>query len=254
MKKSYVEKVEELLRNKNIYLDFYKNEITELTETYKRLNLIDKDINVELSYNVFGRCMIIHYLYKGNKIIVDNIIDIFDFNKHDYNFIGKDGEVYHSSELINPLKTIKDNKLHISGLLTVDDIDHGYETISITNIGDSLELSDTIAEFLYEFVDRYENYDECEEPMLKDDLVCDNVSIEIYATDNKVKLEQAIENKILSSMGELNLLTNYYGWSEFTIEGYSIDKFTIGGHDLHKIFKSYKGKYVHILVEKVEDK
>ena len=75
-----------------------------------------------------------------------------------------------------------------------------------------------------------------------------NVSISLHISDSEITVEEANENQILLSMGELNLGGSYYGYSEWTIEGLSLDKFLLigngGQHDLYKIIKEYEGKYM----------
>lgn len=75
-----------------------------------------------------------------------------------------------------------------------------------------------------------------------------NVSISLHISDTEITIEEANENQILLSMGELNLGGSYYGYSEWTIEGLSLDKFMLigngGEHDLYEIIKGYEGKYM----------
>lgn len=76
-----------------------------------------------------------------------------------------------------------------------------------------------------------------------------NVFLQIHLSDKEITLEEAVNNQILSSIGELDIYTSWYGYSEYTIEGYTVDNFTIGGHDIEEILKSNVGKYAHIVMK-----
>lgn len=77
----------------------------------------------------------------------------------------------------------------------------------------------------------------------------ENVQIRLYASDSEKSLEELIEGVVLTSMGALDIYSEWYGWSEWTKEGYDLKNFTIGNHDLNEILKSYEGKYVHMVFE-----
>lgn len=49
--------------------------------------------------------------------------------------------------------------------------------------------------------------------------------------------------------GDFELLTNYVGYSEWTITGLNVEKCTLGGHNLIDILNSHNGEYVHIIIE-----
>lgn len=75
------------------------------------------------------------------------------------------------------------------------------------------------------------------------------VFLKVYSCDKECSLEEAESGFIKKMVGALDILTEWYGYSEYTIEGYSVENFTIGGHDLEKEFESLVGKYVHFLIE-----
>lgn len=83
----------------------------------------------------------------------------------------------------------------------------------------------------------------------KDSMNVPNVLMRMHFSDNQISLEQAEEKQILSSIGELDIYTEWYGYSEWTILGYNVENFTVGNHDIEQILRSNKGKYVHILVD-----
>jgi len=75
------------------------------------------------------------------------------------------------------------------------------------------------------------------------------VFLQIYMSDFELTLEQAHEKQILASLGELDIYSEWYGYSEYTIEGFDLVNFTVGGHDLEGVLKNYIGKFVHIVIE-----
>lgn len=84
------------------------------------------------------------------------------------------------------------------------------------------------------------------------------ISIRAYFSDEKCSLEDAEMNQILLSIGALDIFQEWYGYSEWTIMGYDVENFKLisedgGEHDLEKIFKSYIGKYVHIVIDILEE-
>ena len=78
----------------------------------------------------------------------------------------------------------------------------------------------------------------------------DNVFISIYDCPKKCTLEEAQENVILSTLGLLEIETQDYGYSEYTIEGFSVYSMKLGGHDILKILESKRDRYLHVLIEK----
>lgn len=84
------------------------------------------------------------------------------------------------------------------------------------------------------------------------------VSFRVHYSDEKCTLEEALDKHILMSVGELDIYRQWYGYSEWTILGYDLINFKLvsedgGEHDLKEIFKSNVGKYVHILIDILED-
>lgn len=76
-----------------------------------------------------------------------------------------------------------------------------------------------------------------------------NVFLRFHLSDREVSLYEAEEKQIMMSIGELDIYTEWYGYSEYTIEGYSVQNFTIGNHDIESILNTYIGKYAHIILE-----
>lgn len=91
----------------------------------------------------------------------------------------------------------------------------------------------------------------------KDDTVAASVhtpevAVQIFTSGKKCSISQARENQILASIGELDILVDAYGYSEFTIMGYDTLNFKLvskeGEHCLDTILKSNEGKYMHIII------
>lgn len=79
-----------------------------------------------------------------------------------------------------------------------------------------------------------------------------NVSIQLYASETSETLEEIKEKIILDSFGLLKYEDEWYGYSEFTIEGYCIDTFILGGHNILDIIKNQSGKHIYIVINKKE--
>lgn len=80
----------------------------------------------------------------------------------------------------------------------------------------------------------------------------ENVLIQIHVSDKEITLDEANSNNILMSIGELDIYETWYGYSEYTIEGYDIESFRLigndGCHDLNKILLNYVGKYLNMVI------
>lgn len=76
-----------------------------------------------------------------------------------------------------------------------------------------------------------------------------NVFFRFYVSDAKCTLEEAEKGYVEKILGSLDIYSTWYGYSEYTIEGYNIENFTVGNHDIEKILESYDGKYIHILID-----
>lgn len=81
--------------------------------------------------------------------------------------------------------------------------------------------------------------------------IANNISMELFASDKRMKLDQIREYIVLDSMGLLEFQEGWYGYSSWTIEGFNTEKFTLGGHDILEILKYHKGKFVYLVIDKV---
>ena len=141
--------------------------------------------------------------------------------------------------------------IHIEGFLVNDDCNE----LGIK--GRCYSLPEMI---YFDIVNESHNFNEKEvdeEENINISMLIPKVSLRIFFSSDKGSLDDAINNQILASIGELDILQYWYGYSEYTVEALSIEKFQLisndgGKHDLKQIFNNYIGKYVHILIEILE--
>jgi hypothetical protein len=101
-------------------------------------------------------------------------------------------------------------------------------------------------------------YEEKDEDCTSISMFLPKVSLSLFFSDKECSLEESQKNVILMSLGGLDLYEEWWGYSEFTVMGYDILNFKLvskdgGEHDLDKIIRSYRGKYVHIVLEILDD-
>ena len=96
-------------------------------------------------------------------------------------------------------------------------------------------------------------YNEEDDHTIAINTMVDNVFIQIHVSDKEITLEEANNNFILMSLGQLDIYETWYGYSEWTIMGYDLQSFRLvgndGEHDLNDIFLNYVGKYLILVVE-----
>lgn len=82
----------------------------------------------------------------------------------------------------------------------------------------------------------------------------DNCFIRMYFCYEKCSLEEAVRGWMEKVCGSLILEGQDYGYSEYTITGFSVFQAIIGGHNLQDIVKNNAREYsyVHILIDQVE--
>jgi hypothetical protein len=76
-----------------------------------------------------------------------------------------------------------------------------------------------------------------------------NVFFRFYSSDKPCSLEEAMKGFMKKLFGNLEAIGGCFGYSEYTIEGFSLDSIKLGGHDLEKIIESQGDKYLHILID-----
>ena len=96
-------------------------------------------------------------------------------------------------------------------------------------------------------------YNEEDDHTIAINTMVDNVFVQIHVSDKEITLEEANNNFILMSLGQLDIYETWYGYSEWTIMGYDLQSFRLvgndGEHDLNDIFLNYVGKYLILVVE-----
>ena len=96
-------------------------------------------------------------------------------------------------------------------------------------------------------------YNEEDDHTIAINTMVDNVFMQIHVSDKEITLEEANNNFILMSLGQLDIYETWYGYSEWTIMGYDLQSFRLvgndGEHDLNDIFLNYVGKYLILVVE-----
>ena len=141
--------------------------------------------------------------------------------------------------------------IHIEGFLAHDDYNELYISGSCYSLPETIQIS--IVNESHNFYEKEVD----EEENINISMLIPKVSLRIFFSSDKCSLDDAMNNQILASIGELDILQYWYGYSEYTIEALSIEKFQLisndgGKHDLKQIFNNYIGKYVHILIEILE--
>lgn len=142
--------------------------------------------------------------------------------------------------------------IHIEGFLANDDYHELHIKGSCYSLPEMIQYR--IINETNNSYDKENNNDNNSEENINVSMLIPKVSLRIFFSDIKCSLDEAINNQILASIGALDILQYWYGYSEYTIEALSIEKFQLisndgGKHDLKQIFNNYIGKYVHILIE-----
>lgn len=87
----------------------------------------------------------------------------------------------------------------------------------------------------------------------KSEETIDNVFFRFYECEKECTLEEALENHVSKMFGKVEAEGEAIGYSEYTIEGFNIYSLRLGDHDIGKIIKSKGSKYLHILIDVVEN-
>lgn len=112
------------------------------------------------------------------------------------------------------------------------------------------ELGYLIANALEKLGYTNEVSDEDHENGITKKFIAKNVQMQLFASDIREKLDDIKEKVILDSMGLLDFEEHWYGYSEWTIEGYNIDTLELGGHDILNIISGLRGKFIYLVISK----
>ena len=142
------------------------------------------------------------------------------------------------------------SKIIINGWIEKDE--YGEDVSYINDIPIHDILTDKIIELGISTNDSL-CYNDEDKHILSINTMVDNVFIQIHVSDKEITLEEANNNFILMSLGQLDIYETWYGYSEWTIMGYDLQSFKLvgndGEHDLNDIFLNYVGKYLILVVE-----
>lgn len=78
--------------------------------------------------------------------------------------------------------------------------------------------------------------------------VIPNVLVQIWTTDKKCSLDNAKRGQLRKELGDLAVVGQETGYSEYTITGFDVTSAFIGEHNLQNIVNNNYGKYVHVLI------
>lgn len=75
----------------------------------------------------------------------------------------------------------------------------------------------------------------------------------MYESRKPCPLDEALEGYVVTLFGGLSAVGECYGYSEVTIEGFTLQSLKLGGHDLQKLIdaKAEENWYLHILIDRV---
>lgn len=110
---------------------------------------------------------------------------------------------------------------------------------------------------LFDFIQKNYNNEVCgayytDEGLGEEIISLPKVNLRIYATDKESSIDEAMISVLDALEGSMECEASYYGYSEYTIMGLDVEKFCIGGHDLWEELKSYRGKYIHFVLDIIE--
>ena len=76
-----------------------------------------------------------------------------------------------------------------------------------------------------------------------------NANMRLYVGNKECSLDEIVVELVNTLIGAVNVNVRLEGYSEWTITGYYLEDFSIGGHNLDQELKSYKGKYIHLVLK-----
>lgn len=138
------------------------------------------------------------------------------------------------------------NKLHIEGYLGLDS--DKMIAVSYTKEGKDYNRK-SIPYTIEKYAQQYGKIIDYDKGLGGTKSYIENVSLRMYATNEKCDLDSAVESLVYKMFGDVETDISLEGYSEWTITGYCLEDFTIGGHDLERELKSYLGKYIHLILE-----
>ena len=80
-----------------------------------------------------------------------------------------------------------------------------------------------------------------------------NVKVCIYRCPKECTLEEAEQAIIDKYFGTMEIETQEYGYSEYTIEGFNVEECKIGNHDLNNLLYDRENRYTILTIERIKD-
>lgn len=152
--------------------------------------------------------------------------------------------------------------IHIAGRIVVDEdwlrFEEKYESVAETIAN---EIYQTLVDVQIRQVPTSKQDTGTESGRGRDvSMFLNKVFFRVYFSNAECTLEEAETYQVMYSLGavgELDMLQDWYGYSEWTVLGYDVRNFELkdvngNGHDLTQIFYNYRNKYAHILIDILE--
>lgn len=128
------------------------------------------------------------------------------------------------------------------------------ETILIQEWGKDLKNGGFLTKFLEKISGNYDFF-KSHSPFVYEEESSETFKtfIRWYRTKEECTLDEAITSFSRKLFGDIEYTGQEYGYSEYTIEGFSVDNAVMGGHDFNKIFNNESdNSFITILIDIVE--
>lgn len=80
--------------------------------------------------------------------------------------------------------------------------------------------------------------------------VLENVTLKIYSSNEKKPLEEIEENHIRQMLGDLSIIGQLDGYSEYTITGFDVSSLFLGDHNVQNVIDHHApNRYLHVVFE-----
>jgi hypothetical protein len=83
-------------------------------------------------------------------------------------------------------------------------------------------------------------------------IIVPNVLVKIYRCPKECSLEEAKHALIDKYFGYMDISTQDYGYSEYTVEGFDVLECKIGEHDLNDLLQDDQNRFIILTIEKIK--
>lgn len=83
-------------------------------------------------------------------------------------------------------------------------------------------------------------------------VIVPKVLVKIYRCPKECSLEEAKGALIDKYFGAMNISTQDYGYSEYTVEGFDVLECKIGEHDLNDLLQDEQNRFTILTIEKIK--